>query len=655
MDFRKAAGKALSLAVVAIALAALTAVCAPLLAPAIVHAASGGKVALDFPLARMLGSENAPEWFVAYDKGLVEGGFWYVFPATFAVLCAALAIAAYYQRLRNPKRDVRGGVLGDERIFRTRQERVRRNVYWDGIGSAPGASLVYGFEAGCMVGDPAFTHAFVDAKSGSGKSRFLGYPTLFWNASVGASVVYTARKLTEYLLTSQAMENAGYRVFLLDLQQPKRGHRFNLLDAVNACADSGDIAGAQRASRQIAADFIRHDEKNPYFSNAARALLSAAVLAVALSEEAAPEERNMASVARVIRVGMTGTGKDPGAPLKDFIRGFGTEHPVYKAAEEFLQDKGSTAAQNVASTLMTGITILGDEGIEWMLSGSDFTLRQLMEEKCVLYPHVMGDDDPYNAVLTAVYNQLWNAAQEVSEENGGKLPRPFVVLGDEWGNIPRVSCLGEMVSLGRSMDFHVFLFVQNMSQLNKYNDAGDGGAGVDKLLGSMNLQVAMSVMKTKPDGEYFSDLCGKRTVLTRSDTQNRRAGSVMAAGESQSLSEHQVELVPAYSFKNRVPSRDGIVVVKGGSNDAPGNEGVFEMPVADVTKVLPASRFFGMGSKEEDRRRCEEVLEALSRRARCVDQTIPSWCPDFAESESETTRAEDIEDDELKAWDEVLL
>ncbi|MEQ2958054.1 hypothetical protein [Slackia piriformis] len=56
------------------------------------------------------------------------------------------------------------------------------------------------------------------------------------------------------------------------------------------------------------------------------------------------------------------------------------------------------------------------------------------------------------------------------------------------GNLPRVERFGEMVSVGRSMDFHVF--VQSMSQLEKCNDSGANGAGMDKLLGSMNLQVA---------------------------------------------------------------------------------------------------------------------------------------------------------------------
>lgn len=633
------------------ALAALALAVTPLLATAVIGIVEGGS-APPATVQDVLTSGDIPGWLAAYDLALVEGGRWYVPAASFAAVCAAVALAARLTGFANPTREVRGGVLGDERLVSTRRERARRNVCWDGRGAAPGPSLVYGFEAGRMIGDPAFAHGFVDAKSGSGKSRFIGYPSLFWNAMAGASIIYTARKLTDYMLTAQAMEGSGYRTLLLDLQQPKRGHRFNLMDAVNACVAAHDTAGAQRAARQLAADFIRHDDRNPYFSNAARALLAAGILIVALSEDAAPEERNLISVARVIREGMTGPGNDPSAPLKDYIRSLGANHPVYKTAEEFLQDQGSTAAQNVASTLMTGITILGDEGMEWMLSGSDFTLRQLLEEKCVLYPHVMGSDDPYNAVLAALYNQLWNEVQAVSEQRGGRLPRPFVLLGDEWGNIPRVTCMGEMVSLGRSMDFHVFLYVQNIGQLNKYNDAGDGGAGVDKLLGSMNLQVAMSVMKTRPDGEYFSELCGKRTVLTKSDTQNRAGGQAGASSTGQSMAEHQVELVPAYSFKNRVPSRDGIIVVKGGENESPGHEGVFEMPVADVTKIKPAARFFGMGTKAQDRARCERAAAELALRASQADPAIPTWRPDFALTQSDATRAADIADDEFGAWDE---
>lgn len=583
-----------------------------------------------------------------YFEHLKELGYGFIYPALMLFFIAIIGLSFYRYRLLNPNRNVRSGVLGQAEIFNTPRSRKSRNTYWSGDGNAPGASLVYGFEHGSMIGDPNFTHGIVVAKSGCGKSRSIGYASLFWNVKANASMIYTARKLTDYKLTYQAIEKEGYKTFLLDLEKPKRGHRFNLMDTVNRFCRENDIAGAQRSARQLAQAFIKHDEKNPYFSNSARALFASTILIVAMAN--IPDtEKNLVSVAQTIRIGLTGNGKDPGAPLKDYIRSLGADHPAYRAAVDALQDNGTTAGRNVASTLMTAITVLGDEGIEWMLSGSDFTLKELAEKKCVLFPHCLGEDDPYNTILSALYSQLWTTLQEISAEHGESLPHPFVILGDEWGNLPYVPCLGEMVSLGRSMGLHVFVFVQNLSQLNKYNQTNDSGAGVDKLLGSMNLQIAMSVMKTEPDGRYFSDLAGKKTILTRSETRNHTI-STSGSSNGSSLQEHQIELIPAYTLKDRVPLRDGIIVIKGGENTAPGNEGVFEMPVVDATKIKAVSDFFHLGTKKEDERHCMEIEMLLSERAAKVDPAIPSWSPRFQEHESEKIRQENVENDDLALW-----
>ena len=635
--------------------AACTAVLALATAPAGLAAAYAvlgvGEFDAGMAVEVLAGDDVAAAWAACMGEASAQEGF---LPCMAAwTLACALVVALAFLRVvaRNPRRDVAGGVLGDAAIIDSPRERSRRNVCWDGRGEAPGASLVFGYEDGKMIGDPDYSHGWVDAKSGAGKSRTLGYPCLYWNVRAGATGVYTARKLTEYKLTAEALESDGVRALLLDLEKPKRGVRLNLMDAVNERVDRGDVAAAQRAARQLAADFVKSDEKNPYFSNAARALLAAAVLTVSME---CPERdaRNLVSVADTLRVGLTGEGKDPASPLKGYVRSLGQDHPAYKAAAEFLQDNGTTAGRNVVSTLMTAITVLGDEGIEWMLSGSDVTLRQLAEEQYVLMPHCLGEDDPYNVVLSAMYNQLWATLQEVAAEHGERLPRPFVILGDEWGNLPRVECLGEMVSLGRSMDLHVFVFVQNMSQLEKYNDPGDNGAGMDKLLGSMNLQVAMSVMKARPDGEYFSSLCGKRTVRARTQgTSVQGAGLGSRGGSSDSLAEQAVDLLPPSSFKDRVPLRDGIVVVKGGENGAPGREGVFNVPIADATRIKSVREYFGLGTKEEDRAKCERMEAALERRAEAADARIPRWTPDFDAAKGDGAAASEIEDDEWRQWD----
>ena len=354
-----------------------------------------------------------------------------------------------------------------------------------------------------------------------------------------------------------------------------------------------------------------------------------------------------------MREGLTGCGKDPAAPLKDFIRHFGTSHPAYKAAVSFLQDSDSVAAKNVNSTLMDAIKVLSDEGVEWMLSASDFTFRDLLEKQCVVYPHCLGEHDPYNVILASFYNQLWMKMQEVASENGERLPHPFVILGDEWGNLPKVSCLGEMVSLGRSMDLHVFVFVQNLTQLNKYNTLVGDNSGVDKLLASMNIQIAMGVIKPEPDGEYFCKLAGKKTVLSRNKSRNRFGNLFGRDNVGESLNEHQVDLLPAYGFKDKVAITSGIIVIKGGENSAPTHHGVFRIPVQDATKIPAVQQFFNLGNKENDKTVCEREEVRLDKRASKFKGHIESWCPDFSKYETKETQEQSIKQDEAAAWDAV--
>ncbi len=564
-----------------------------------------------------------------------------------------VSLGAFLWHSRGSSREVKSGILGNARLITNKFEIKRKNVLWDGKGDAPAPSLVFGAIDGNMVGDPAYAHGWVDAKSGCGKTRSIGYASLFWNVKAGASIIFTARKLTEYMLTHRAIERDGIKCFLLDLEQPKRGARFNLMDGVNEKVEDGDTAGAQRAARQLASDFIEDEPQNPFFSKAAQGLFAAIILIVAMDNECPKEQKHLGTVARIIREGLTGCGKDPAAPLKDYIRSFGTNHPAYKAAVSFLQDSDSVAAKNVNSTLTDAIKVLSDEGIEWMLSASDFTFRDLIEKQCVLYPHCLGENDPYNVILSSFYNQLWMKMQEVAGENGERLPHPFVILGDEWGNLPKVSCLGEMVSLGRSMNLRVFIFVQNMTQLNKYNSLAGDNAGVDKILGSMNLQIAMGVMKPDPDGKYFCELAGKKTVLSRNKSRNRFGNLFGRDNVGESLNEHQVDLLPAYGFKDRTPIKSGIIVVKGGENSAPKRHGVFRMPVQDATKIEAVKEYFDLGSEEKDRSVCEREELKLQKRDQRMSNTFESWCPDFSKYETKETQEQAIQQDEVAAWDAI--
>lgn len=354
----------------------------------------------------------------------------------------------------------------------------------------------------------------------------------------------------------------------------------------------------------------------------------------------------MASVCAFIDCGTTAQGADPAAPLRDYIRSLGTDHPAFSLASEFLSDGGTTAGKNVLSTIKASMRIFSHEGIRWMTATSTCTMDELIEGKTAIYLHILGDGHVYNPIFTIWFNQYWRAACKAVSRNGGELPRQTVILGDEWGNLPRVSALSEMVTLGRSYGLHVYLFVQNLKQLNKYNDPGDNGAGQEKITGSIGIQVALS-LGTEYDRKYFTGLCGKRTVRTRGDSEQRRSGDRSA---SYSMNETAVDLVKEWDWKDMVPARDGAIVVKSAENNASGHSGTFRMPLCDATRT-PAKDFFGLGSRQFEGQKKIDYERRLDERAQTADGAVSVWCPDFWKTDSVATRQGAITDDESLAWD----
>lgn len=74
-----------------------------------------------------------------------------------------------------------------------------------------------------------------------------------------------------------------------------------------------------------------------------------------------------------------------------------------------------------------------------MTSGSDIDPRTVLTEKSAVFLHVLDEGSPYNCIAAIFLSQLWASVQAVADVNGGKLPRPVQILGDEWGNPPASS------------------------------------------------------------------------------------------------------------------------------------------------------------------------------------------------------------------------
>ncbi len=548
-------------------------------------------------------------------------------------------------------REVDRGIYGDARVIRGAAELNRRNDFWDGTGMPERAGLVLGADVRGYWFDSSVPHALTCGKTGSGKTQLQVLETMHLAMAAGWNVVSTGKP--EVLeLTADKARGLGYETVVLDLTGYPGASRYNPIGLVADAVEAGDTDAAVRTARQVAVDLIPlGGEKNTYFPKAARNMLAACILVVCTAD-IPRNQKNLASVAALVDRGTAGEDpKDPSAPLKDYIRGLGPTHPAFSPASDLLGDGGATTAgKNVVSTLKETLGIFSDGALRAVTSESAVSIRDLIDKKTVLYIEMLDEGDPYGVVYTCFLNQWWQVAQQVCKENGGRMPHETALVLDEIGNLNvKVACLPAIATLGRSMKIHEYLFVQNLKQLNAYNEPGDGGAGRDKLIGSIGTKVALSLSEPE-DFKFFTALAGKRTVRSMGTSSQQGSGR---SSSGTSYSETAVPLINEWEWQQRIPIRDGLIAIKGGENSKPGREGVFEFPL-DYANRTPAGPFFGLGDEEAERQKRSAYYARAKAAAGADAYEVPEpWCPDFdAEDEAAGDDDETAPDDVFKADEE---
>lgn len=548
-------------------------------------------------------------------------------------------------------REVDRGIYGDARVIRGAAELNRRNDFWDGTGMPERAGLVLGADVRGYWFDSSVPHALTCGKTGSGKTQLQVLETMHLAMAAGWNVVSTGKP--EVLeLTADKARGLGYETVVLDLTGYPGASRYNPIGLVADAVEAGDTDAAVRTARQVAVDLIPlGGEKNTYFPKAARNMLAACILVVCTAD-ISRNQKNLASVAALVDRGTAGDDpKDPSAPLKDYIRGLGPTHPAFSPASDLLGDGGATTAgKNVVSTLKEALGIFSDGALRAVTSESAVSIRDLIDKKTVLYIEMLDEGDPYGVVYTCFLNQWWQVAQQVCKENGGRMPHETALVLDEIGNLNvKVACLPAIATLGRSMKIHEYLFVQNLKQLNAYNEPGDGGAGRDKLIGSIGTKVALSLSEPE-DFKFFTALAGKRTVRSMGTSSQQGSGR---SSSGTSYSETAVPLINEWEWQQRIPIRDGLIAIKGGENSKPGREGVFEFPL-DYANRTPAGPFFGLGDEEAERQKRSAYYARAKAAAGADAYEVPEpWCPDFdAEDEAAGDDDETAPDDVFKADEE---
>lgn len=560
---------------------------------------------------------------------------------TFLLAFCICALIAYSTALNARAED--GGVLGDAHV-KTGREVIKGSMTWDGSTIPSSRGFVYGFtkyrSKPCYLYEPK-KMIFVSGATGSGKSRFLYLPSIdllsYGDASNGsepATLVVSDVKNELIELTGDELARRGYRVLLLDTQHPYRGQRFNPLKQVLDLHAEGRDQEAEQAADAIAELVVQDDEKGKgsHWTASARGLLSALVLLVSMSDECPEESKHLATVCEVLDRGTEAEGDDPSEPLKTVFRSLPSGHPAKGRASQFISS-GGNELRSILSTLKVALRPFSSAPVAWMTSGSDIDPQTVLTEKSAVFLHVLDEGSPYNCIAAIFLSQLWASVQAVADVNGGRLPRPVQILGDEWGNLPRVECLPALLSLARSYGMFWVGATQGVSQLNKYGERD----GRRKILANCGVKIAMKL--AEEDRRYFTELIGKTTRHTQGTSSGRAASGTSS---STSYSESADDVIHTWEWRGMAPDRDGIIVVKHADNGMPAcRAGVFRSPVTDCTNT-PTKEHFDLGTPEheaERRRTYQRRLDASATEK--MREEAPTWCPEWPDPEKGTGDAGD--------------
>lgn len=357
--------------------------------------------------------------------------------------------------------------------------------------------------------------------SNAGKSVSIAAPNILHTAEkTGRSMIITDPKGELYNWTADRLRQQGYDVYIFNLLDTKKSHRYNPLDHVTTTLE------AQRLSATIIRSTSTQNEKggDPFFENAEQNLLTSLILYVC--EQRPKEERHLGSV---LEVGMClGDNEEAFDRLFDDLPQTSKARKAYRI---FKQGSDKTKG-NVLQGFGVRLQLWVDDEIIKLTSASDFQITDFGKKKTaifLLFPVVEGTFD----VLPALFiDQTFRLLYDVADQNGGTLPIPMFLILDELGNIAPIAELSRKIQTMRGKGFSAVLMFQDLEQFEKVY----GTKNAHGILGSCNTQILLGTTGNLHTRKHFSELLDDTTWTIETNSENKNQN-----GESSGRSESHIQ------------------------------------------------------------------------------------------------------------------
>ena len=414
-------------------------------------------------------------------------------------------------------------------------------------------------------------HTLIIGTTGSGKTTTFINPTvqILANTKGKPSMLISDPKGELYALHAKSLIKRGYDVKVLDLRNPYCSIRWNPLEkpyemyqemlsledkvVVNEeegyyvfedkiYYDVNEKNAAVQVRKQAIFDEVYEDlndicsvlcpvksKNEPIWESGAKNFILAITLAM-LEDSEKPElgmikeKFNFYNVMKIA----TNTQND----CEDLIEYFAGRSPISKSVSLSKQvlDASDKTRGSYLSTIFDKLSLFSDMSICSLTSANEIELGEIATKPTALFLQIPDEKETRHTLAGMVILQTYKAlVAKANTYPDLSLPRSVYLLLDEFGNLPQIHKLEQMITVGRSRRIWLALVVQSYAQLAKVYD--DKSADIIK--SNCNIQIFIGTTDLKTIDE-FSKKCGNYSIIQKNvsfSSSNSGVGSSISVKE----------------------------------------------------------------------------------------------------------------------------
>lgn len=398
---------------------------------------------------------------------------------------------------------------------------------------------------GRLTETESFQNLCLIARVGAGKTTRYIIPNVLDRADKNCSIVVNDPKGEVFDATSGAMQKAGYKIIVLDPENPARSSRFNPLLECRS-----DMEFEQLAEIIATAGNPRTGGKDDFWSNGAVRIL--ALLLKCLRNTAATSQPGVLTLSNAYHLlqnfGALGRPLDTYMATATINPRDPTDRRLWHEWKGILTGNPE-GIQSFVLNALVGLRAMSNQTLAWMTAASDFRLDDLRRQKTILYLITPPQHAQYYAFFVSILVQsVFNSAMR---QMPGSSDLPLYVFYDEFGHgsLPGFAATANTI---RAYKVSLSIVLQSIAQLS----ARYGEHMAQALLGGFN--TIQTYSGSDPETcLFFEKLCGRvrerqrRDLLSANPIDTVHEFNLLNSDEVRTLSRNETIAV----MTNRDPVR----------------------------------------------------------------------------------------------------